>query len=126
MIFLENNNLTRFDSNFKPILEKMLAVTDKFNPFVVIDLDQSINTFINLNYSRKSFHTNFLVFKDKIDCESDHCHLSWLIRDNRDLMAIVSSAQCSNGTKFEDLHQHAYVNCPVNRLIQMMLFKIVN
>ena len=48
MIFLENNNLTRFDLNFKPILERMLTITDKFNPFVVIDLDQSINTFINI------------------------------------------------------------------------------
>ena len=49
---------------------------------------------------------------DPIDCVSDPCHLSWLIRYNRNMLPAVSDVFCSNGTRFEDLNQNAYANCP--------------
>ena len=49
---------------------------------------------------------------DPFDCASDPCHMAWLIRDNRDLLTPVASAQCSNGTWFTDLNPSALKGCP--------------
>ena len=49
---------------------------------------------------------------DPIDCETDFCHLAWLIRDNRDLLPAVAAGVCSNGTAFEDLNPDGYKSCP--------------
>ena len=50
---------------------------------------------------------------DPIDCESDLCHMAWLIRDNRNLLPAVNLGQCSNGTIFEDLDPNGYNDCPI-------------
>jgi hypothetical protein len=39
--------------------------------------------------------------------------LTWLIRDNRQLLPAVYGGICSNGTTFEDLDPNGYANCPV-------------
>ena len=51
---------------------------------------------------------------DPFDCVSDLCHLSWLIRDNPDLLKSVTGGRCSNGTKFEQLNPNGFNNCLVN------------
>jgi len=61
---------------------------------------------------------------DPIDCVSDLCHLAWLIRYNRNLLPAVSDGFCSNGTRFEDLNQSAYANCPVCQYLQIHCFKL--
>ena len=56
----------------------------------------------------------FLLFKrptDPIDCGD--CHLTWLIRDNRQLLDAVVGGSCSNGTRFGALDPSGYANCPV-------------
>ena len=50
---------------------------------------------------------------DPIDCESNHCHMAWLIRDNRNLLPAVYLGQCSNGTAFEDLDPNGYNDCAI-------------
>ena len=51
-----------------------------------------------------------------IDCETDPCHLAWLIRDNRQLLPAVFLANCANGTSFQDLNVDEYsIICPVKQ-----------
>ena len=61
-----------------------------------------------------SINCYFLLCKyptDPFDCSD--CHLVWLIRDNRHLLAAVYGATCSNGTVFKDLDPNGYADCPV-------------
>lgn len=45
-----------------------------------------------------------LYTADPIDCESDICHLAWIIRDHRHLLkALFDGAYCLNGTELKDL-----------------------
>ena len=48
---------------------------------------------------------------DPFDCESDPCHLAWLIRDNRDLFGRLDDARCSNGTLFNQLDPDGFNQC---------------
>ena len=54
------------------------------------------------------------IVSDPVDCESDPCHLSWLIRDNRHLLKAIYHGTCLNGTRFEDLNPNTI--CPVIKL----------
>lgn len=40
------------------------------------------------------------ISKDPIECD---CHLQWLVKDNRDLMKVISGGTCSDSTPFEIL-----------------------
>ena len=44
------------------------------------------------------------MITDLIDCESDPCHLAWIVRDNPIMMNTIPGAQCSNGTSLRDLN----------------------
>jgi len=58
-----------------------------------------------------------LQFTDPFDCQSDPCHLAWLIRDHSELLlSLVRGATCSNGTRFEELDPSAFNGCPVSIL----------
>ena len=70
----------------------------------------------NWNQANNASLTFLLYIKDPIDCESDPCHLAWLLRDNRDLMGPIYRATCSNGTEFENLDPNAFANCPVTNV----------
>lgn len=59
-------------------------------------------------------YCNFNFFVDPIDCSTDPCLLSWLIKDNRFLLNYVANGQCSNGTKLTDLNPFAYNKCPAS------------
>ena len=57
---------------------------------------------------------------DRVDCETDPCHLAWLIRDNPHFIKNVktyysgnTTPTCTNGTRFVDLNPNAYNDCPV-------------
>jgi len=56
---------------------------------------------------------------DPFDCGADTCHLAWLFDDN--LLHLVANAQCSNGTKFEDLDRSFFADCIV-RLPYLFFF----
>ena len=43
------------------------------------------------------------IMIDPIDCKSDPCHLAWLVRDNRHLLASISGGKCSDGTELKNL-----------------------
>ena len=51
-----------------------------------------------------------LMITDAINCQDDPCHLAWLVRDNRHLLAAVR-ATCSDGTAFSDLDYSGDI-CP--------------
>lgn len=54
-----------------------------------------------------------------VDCDSDHCHLAWLIRDNRHLINLLYDAKCSSGKEFEELDPNNFNDCPVIYLISL-------
>lgn len=106
---LENNNLTRFDSNvFQPVLEKMRLYGRL--PFASIRMDNSKIMFLSFKTfdQIKQFHQNI----DPIDCDADPCHISWLIRDKRLLIENIFGGSCSNGTSLNNLDEYALDNCP--------------
>lgn len=50
---------------------------------------------------------------DPFDCDSDPCHLAWIIRDERLFLTHISeTVSCSNGTLFLDLDPSGLVDCP--------------
>lgn len=56
--------------------------------------------------------------KDPFDCTTDYCHLSWLIRDNRNLLSAFDTfypPRCSNGTYFSELNPDGYVDCQIKQ-----------
>ena len=56
------------------------------------------------------------VIADKIDCKSDLCHLSWILRDDRHLIDLLSNdSVCSNNTRLKDLNQDAFISCPYGK-----------
>ena len=54
-----------------------------------------------------------LFFPDPYNC-SDHCHLAWLLGDNRHLLDVLSEMPpaCSKGTLFIDLNPDEFDDCP--------------
>ena len=54
-----------------------------------------------------------MVYTGPIDCETDPCHLAWLIRDNRQLLPAVFLANCANGTSLQDLNANEFSSCQV-------------
>ena len=48
---------------------------------------------------------------DPIDFHTDHCHMTWLIRDYRHLLKVLINATCSNGTEFKDLNLRGFDDC---------------
>ena len=70
---------------------------------------------------------------DQIDCESDPCHLAWLVRwqtptiegeNKHRLLDFVQHAECSNGTRMEDLDPNAFIECAVRIKINQKLRSI--
>jgi len=115
LIFLGDNNLTRFDSNvFQPVLEKMRLYGRV--PFAAIQMDNSKIIFLSFKTfdQIKQFYQNI----DPIDCDADPCHISWLIRDNRLLIENIFGGSCSNGDFLADLDKNAYDNCTKVNLIE--------
>ena len=55
--------------------------------------------------------TLFSLLDSTIDCDSDPFHLSWLIRDNRQLLKNVIGGRCSNGKMVNELYTYNYFNC---------------
>ena len=56
-----------------------------------------------------------LILLDPIDCDSDPCHLAWLLRDNRHLLQSVYNGTCSSLVRFEDIDPKTkFELCPVN------------
>ena len=54
----------------------------------------------------------YAITTDAIDCESDPCHLAWLLRDNRQFLNALLQASCSNGSAFDQLDPTGYDGCP--------------
>ena len=52
-----------------------------------------------------------MILSDPFDCDTDPCHMAWLIRDNPSLLPAVEGATCSNGLNFNQLNQLNYTNC---------------
>lgn len=53
-----------------------------------------------------------MVNLDPFDCESDPCHLAWLLRDERHLLKSVSQARCSrDGRLFVEIDRSLFGNC---------------
>lgn len=101
-VSLSGNRLTRVDSSvFEEILRQMSSSTGR------VDVRSSKPTNKNNQYRKK------IIFKisDPFDCESDTCHLAWLIRDNRPLLLPLWNAMCSNGTDFWLLDPNGYDHC---------------
>ena len=52
---------------------------------------------------------------DPFNC-SNHCHLAWLLRNNRHLLEMINGVSgppsCSNGTFFRDLKPERFWDCP--------------
>jgi len=72
--------------------------------------DQHILLFLSAKKKKnkkkvQEFHIPFIRYTaDPIDCESDICHLAWIIRDHRHLLkAIFDGAYYSNGTELKNL-----------------------
>ena len=53
-------------------------------------------------------------YADPIDCETDPCHLAWLLRDNRYLLSSFSDAKCSNGTELKKVDRRMFGHCRTN------------
>ena len=75
-----------------------------------------VYSIIHFKYNQLQAATNdiFINKKDPIDCETDPCHLAWIIRDRRELLKNVLNAKCSyNGTSFEDIDykDDNYIHC---------------
>lgn len=53
-----------------------------------------------------------MMMADPIDCQSDPCHLAWIIRDRRDLLQVIEyGAFCSNGTLLSEVDPTALSEC---------------
>lgn len=90
VVRLYSNELTRFEAGvFQSVLEKMAPFG---YPKAFVD-----------------------VFNNPFDCVSDHCHMAWIIRDNRDLLPALRYGKCANGTEFERLDPNGYSDCIVNK-----------
>ena len=63
-------------------------------------------------YFTIDWNNKITKFSDPFDCETDPCHLAWLIRDNRHLLAPIYGATCSNGTQFTQLISNDFSHCP--------------
>lgn len=58
-----------------------------------------------------------LLIVDPIDCDSDPCHLTWLLRENRHYLNLIHNGKCLNGLSFGDVNSEPMLeNCPVNIL----------
>ena len=101
--------MTRFERDvFLSVLQQM--ATDKDFPYGYTSIGQSIKELFVFNCYILNYEFEYIT--DPIDCTSDPCHMAWLIRDNPSLMRHVYYANCSNGTRFEDLDRNGYNNCP--------------
>ena len=57
-----------------------------------------------------------IVFVDPIDCDNDPCHLSWIVRDYRELLKAVR-----NGKEFDELDPYDFLQCdPVMLFIRLL------
>ena len=59
-------------------------------------------------YWNSLYHAWKYWYADSILCD---CHLAWIIRDNRRLLASVRNGMCSNETTFEDLDPSGFTDC---------------
>ena len=97
-ISLRRNNLTRYEMD---VFQRVLELMDPFN-----------SSFIDLSGSKYSIEVQIinlteivkLIYADLIDCDSDPCHLTWLLRDNRHFLNRVHNAKCSDGVSFEEIN----------------------
>lgn len=100
------NELTRFESAvFKPMLEQMVWQGDGRGQVYIYG---STLLFITLYETMMMDETNILNITDPIECD---CNLTWLIRDNRELLRATASGFCSNGTRFEELDAEGFEEC---------------
>ena len=74
----------------------------------------SINTFIFIHLNINSNNLLFLYNKtDSFDCNTDLCHLAWLLRDNCHLLDFnLKNARCDDGTYFTDMSRNLFAKCP--------------
>nr|CAG4641628.1 EOG090X04MD [Eurycercus lamellatus] len=91
-VSLDGNKLTRFEESvFLEMLQQMNQVSDP--------------------------RAHISLAGNPIDCESDPCHLAWIIRDNRELLlTFVLEGVCSNGTPFSALDEQVLASCPSTKL----------
>ena len=105
---MRNNSLTKFESEvFKTMLEQMATSTGR--PYLVIQQSKVLFDFF---YGKFLFCFSWLLFLkiDPFDCAG--CALSWLVRDNPNLLNRISGGRCANGTWFDDLDPASLVDCP--------------
>ena len=65
---------------------------------VIINEGFEIPTFFYLSGGYKRVFIS--IFLDPFDCATDPCHLTWLLRDRRNLLPLVKNAICENGRPF--------------------------
>ena len=69
------------------------------------------------------------LISDNFDCEKDNCHLAWLLRDNRRLLAAVRNGRCYFGTEdfpFALIAPGLFSECPVCYTSLDVLFKLIS
>lgn len=75
-----------------------------------------VRNYINVSVDQKLYACTLLnyyynLYVDPFDCDSDPCHLAWLLRDNRNLLTkLFNSARCSDGRYFEPAS--LFADCP--------------
>jgi len=103
------NQLTRFDSEvFFQVLSRIASDSSELQAYFHITDSKPRVFFIKLS------NNICKLYLDPIDCESDPCHMAWIIRDNRRLLSVVNDGQCSNGTLFNQLDPNEYTDCQVS------------
>ena len=115
MLRLSRNKLTRFESHvFRDVILQMSQSRG------IIDVSESKFEFFVCQFKLIIIFAHCLYGKiDPFDCQSDPCHLAWIIHDNRflfdKLMAVtwfgLPSPRCSNGTSFKELDRRRFYHC---------------
>ena len=128
---LSNNNLTRFEEDvYKSVLQQLAPYCGSpVCTALVVMTNGRLYLIPNCTLKFIMFITSYIQssYTDPIDCESDPCHLAWLIKDNRYLLNPIADGVCSNGTKFTDVDSNYFTFCPVTpvRIHSVVIFYLI-
>ena len=125
---LSNNYLTRFEEDvYKSVLQQLAPFCGSpVCAALVVMTNGRLYLIPNCTLKFIMFITSHIQsYTDPIDCESDPCHLAWLIKDYRKLLNPVADGVCSNGTKFTDLDSNYYTICSVTPMHLVVIFYLI-
>lgn len=110
-ISIERNQVIRLDAQvFQSALKKINSLN--YCPTSYLDLSTSkfSNLILSLNLILKL--GNFIYYSAPIDCESDPCHLTWILVDNRHLLKTIYGARCLDGNLLDSINPETFSHCP--------------